>query len=215
MATAKKKSSARRGANAGTAAYSDARGRHASGPGDDANEFTGPIVPIERMRGTDTFVRLLSDTSAVTVNGSGVTSTSHSSDPTGMTQWANMIGNVDAYRVLALDLEFLPVNIYNNTLSIANASALGTYFEVVDMNSAVALTSGTVACEFASMKAHCGGTPWRRVARAAGRELMTWNDTNTSPTYLFAIKTYSSGNTASITLGQYVIRRLIQFRSTV
>lgn len=187
----------------------------ALGPSDSASTFSGPIMPIERVRGTDKFVRLLCDYAAISTNGSGVYAVAFSSDPTSMTQWANMIGNVDQYRVLAIELVFEPQNRYNQTLSVAYAGAIPVIMTVLDYNSAVALSSYQVAAEFASCRMKSLADAWERSIRATGLDLMAWVDTNNAPTRVMSIKTYVTGANASTTVGHAIVRRLIQFRSTV
>lgn len=191
------------------------RGKDAEGPSDNATTFGGAIMPIERVRGTDTFVRLLVDSVTVSATAGGIYSTVFSSDPTTMTQWANMSGNVDQYRVLAMEWLYVPVNRNNQTLSVGYGAGVGPFYTVLDYNSVVALTSAQVAVEFASCELTTAAEKIHRVIRATGLDLMAWVDTNNVPTRLMGIKTYSLDNFASIKMGYSLIRRLIQFRSTV
>lgn len=189
--------------------------RNALGPSDDANSYTGSIMPIERVRGTDEFVRLLVDYGTVSATAGGVYNTVHSSLPTSMTQWANMIGNVDQYRVLAMEFVYVPINQLNQTLSVAYGAGVGPFMTCLDYNSVTAIASAQSAVEFSSCIMHAASEKITRSIRATGKELMAWVDTNNSPTTLMSIKTYSDTNFASIRMGSYLIRRLIQFRSTV
>lgn len=185
------------------------------GPPISADSYTGPVMTTPLAKEIDTFVRVLTDMVTTSVTAGGIFNTVYQSDPTTMTQWANMIGNVDEYRVLAIEAHFVPVNRYNQTLSVGYAAGVSPIITVIDNNSVVALSSLQVGAEFASSKLHSGSDPWTVVAKASNRNHMLWVDTNNSPTYVYSIKTYSTGNFASINLGQTMIRRIIQFRGTV
>lgn len=185
------------------------------GPGDAADDYRGPIEEISAQKQIDTSVRLLSDFGNTTATAGGVFNTVFASDPTSMNQWSSISGQYDEYRVLAIELHYIPMNRYNQTLSVAYATAVGPFCTTLDLNSTVAITGLQAAVEFASMKIQSASDPLSRSLKAQGKELMVWSDTNGVPTRQMAIKTRVEGLTPSVQFGNYVVRRLIQFRGTI
>lgn len=186
-----------------------------SGPGIDADYYSGPMLSTSRIKGLSTMDVVLCDNVNVSATAGGLYTTVFSSDPTTMTQWAAASGNSDGYRVLALSVTFSPINKRNQTLSVAYGAGVANCYVVLDYNSTVALTTQQVAAEFESCEIHSFSDNWSRKIDAEDRELMAWTDTNVAPSRLMSIKTYSTGNFASIALGNCLVRRLVQFRSMV
>lgn len=191
------------------------RRNNEAGPPNSAESYNGPVILAPMVKQIDTFDRVLTDSVNVAATAGGVYNTVFQTDPTSMTQWANMVGNVDEYRVLGMRVHFVPVNKRNQTLAVAYGAGVAPVVTVIDNNSVVALSSLQVGCEFGSHKLHSFADSWTVEAKATSKNHMLWVDTNNSPTYVFSIKTYSTGNFASISLGVAFVTRLIQFRGTV
>jgi len=82
---------------------------------------------------------------------------------------------------------------------------------VVDMDSSTALSSYVIGTEYSSDKMIAGGTRWTKDAYMSGSENSGFQST-TAPTATFWIKSYSSQNSVSITLGRFLVYYLVQFR---
>lgn len=201
---ARAKSTKRKGATRGT-----------DGPSIAANSYGGSIVLPAMAKQIDSSVRILGDTGSITSTAGGVINTVFASDPTAMVQWANVIGNYDAYRVLGVEVVLIPFNKGNQTLAVAYALSQGAMIVASDLNSIVAITSQQSGVEFASAKFYHGSEVIRYSVKASNREHMEWVDTNVAPTFQYSIKTRGDGYFASSTHYQYYVRRLIQFRSTL
>lgn len=186
-----------------------------SGPGDGIVRYTGPIVSPIRKKGLSTRLELLTDSVPASATAGGLYQTVFSSDPTTMTQWVVASGNSDSYRVLGMQLKFCPINRNNQTLAVAYGAGVTIMYNVIDYNSVVQLTSRQVAVEFEGCEYHSLFDEWMREAKAADLNHLEWVDTNTAPANLFSIKTYSTGNFASIGLGDFIVKRLVQFRAMV
>ncbi len=184
------------------------------GPSQSADSYSGPIVPVTMVKEIDTGVRLLGDIATLVTTAGGVNSNVYSSDPTSMNQWANASAEWDEYRTLAIEVTHVPRNRRNQTLSVAYAASIGFTITVIDMNNTAALASGAAAAQYASAEIHSASDIVHREARAQGRNPMTYSPVGSSPTYFFAIKTFTDLCNASTDIGIYWVRRLVQFRGT-
>jgi hypothetical protein len=144
-----------------------------------------------------------------TTNGSGIYSSVFSDDPSNSTQWTELAGVYDSYRVLAFKVD------WHATLIIGGST--NTYVAamavVSDRNDSAALTTYVLAAEYGpNCKIYRGGETWRRYSNMATTEDSTFL-TCSSPAARAWIKTYSSGNTASLTIAQVLVTYLVEFRA--
>lgn len=143
-----------------------------------------------------------------TTNGSGIFATVYNDDPSNSTQWAELAGVYDSYRVLAFCVEWRPTLIIGGSTP-TYVSALAV---VSDRNDSAALASYVLAAEYGpNCKIQSGGAPWQRLSNMASTEDSTFLSCG-SPAARAWIKTYSSGNTASTTIAQCLVTYLIEFR---
>jgi len=184
------------------------------GPNDTVGAYNGPLLVPRAIRQIDETCRNLCAAAAATSTGGGVYDGVYSSDPTSLTDWASISGEYDEYRVLAIEVKFLPYNRYNQTVAVAYALSNGVGFVVLDMNNTTALTSVQNASQYASAKFISSSDPWQHEVKAATRNLMTWQPTSSQPTYFMAIKHYITGINVSTAFGVIWVRYLIQFRGT-
>ena len=140
---------------------------------------------------------------AVTTDGSGVFATVISNSPVQAQNWTGCAGVFDQYRVLAMRVEFEPYWTVNCTFAPVVA--------VVDRSDATALTGYGLAERFTSALKVQGKKPLSRTVNMSGSEEASFKST-ASPAADNWIKFYSSGNTASFTLGRYQVTLIVQFR---
>jgi len=142
----------------------------------------------------------------VAADASGNWSYITSDNPNGDSNWSTSASFFDEYRTLATELTF-----YANTTSGGNLSTYAPIVSVVDMDNSASLTGYTLAAQYSSVKNHRGNQDFKVVAYMSGSENAGYLST-ASPASRYWIKLYSSGNSASITLGRIHIRHWVQFR---
>ncbi len=148
-------------------------------------------------------IRLGYDQAAQT-DGSGVMATVFSNAVAGAQNWTNYASVFDSYRVLGMIVEYDPFWTVNTTFApIAS---------VVDRSDGTALTSYGLAERYESHKKVPGKKEFRQVANMTGSEDSDFLPTSNSTATSNWIKMYSSGNTASQTIGRYNVSLLVQFR---
>lgn len=116
------------------------------------------------------------------------------------------------YRLLAIEIEFLPTHYVNTTGGIIRDAI----YCIQDRQSATALTSvGNALAYSDSVTIHKGGSAFKCCMRMSGPGESSWISTASSPAAAdrLYIKYYSVGNTASVTLGTYVARMVVQYRN--
>ncbi len=147
-------------------------------------------------------VRLAFD-SAVTADGSGNYATVFSNSPVQAQNWANYAAVFDSYRVLCFRVTFEPFWTVNVTFA--------PFASVIDRSDATALTSYGLAERYDSHHKAQGKASWRQIANMSGTGEADFAST-ASPAATLWIKTYLSGNTASLTFGRMNCELLVQFR---
>lgn len=141
--------------------------------------------------------------SAVTCDGSGVYSTVTSDSPVQAQNWSGYAAVFDAYRVLAFKVEYDPFWTVN--ISFAPIAS------VLDRSDATALTGYGLAERFSSHKKVPGQKRFHQLINMSGDDESQFVITS-SPTAKHWFKPYTSGNTASMTLGRLNVTLLVQFR---
>ncbi len=147
-------------------------------------------------------VRLAFD-SAVTSDGSGNYATVFSNSPVQAQNWTNYAAVFDSYRVLAFRVKFEPFWTVNITFA--------PMASVVDRSDSTALTSYGLAERYSSHRKAMGKGAWSQMVNMSGTDESDFVITS-APAATAWVKTYSSGNTASITLGRMNCELLVQFR---
>jgi len=150
-------------------------------------------------------IKMVYDTSVIT-DGAGVYAVTYADDPSADSNWAAAASFFDEYRTLATVVKFSP--------NITSGGTLLTYapFVVVnDYDSSAALTGYTLASQYSSVKEYKGNSGWTYKAVMSGLENGSFLST-ASHAARWWVKTYSSGNTASTTIGRIQIQHYVQFR---
>lgn len=144
---------------------------------------------------------------AVTTDGSGVYATVFSNSAAGAQNWTNYANTFEEYRVLAIRIEFDPVWVAGGSTAVT----LTPIASVVDRNDSTALTSYGLAERYQSCKKVPGQRRFHQMVTMASTEESDFMPTTSiSPTNW--IKFYTSGNTASLTIGRMNVVLIVQFR---
>ncbi len=192
----------------------------ASGPPVGATAYKGPLYLTGAPSEQKTTTALLSNVTTITVlNTQNSVAYVLTSDPTGFTEWNTFAGLYDSYRVLAMEIEYLPQS--PNTGGTVSATT-GPCVVVADYSDIVGLSSIAGAIQYDSFKQYAFGPSttsrpgWKfNKWKANGTELMAWNNTTGSPSAVGSIKAFFQypvtvgGNTD---IGYIVGRVLVQFR---
>jgi len=120
--------------------------------------------------------------------------------------WAGLVAVWDEYRVLAMQLMFVPINKYNR----ASTDTIQPIIVIIDRDDATAVGSEALAMNFESHSVHCGSETWTKSVKMAGVEDAVFLTTATTVPSMW-IKLYSAGNSASVVLGKIYTTALVQF----
>jgi hypothetical protein len=140
---------------------------------------------------------------AVTTDGSGAYAGVVSDSPVQAQNWTNYAAVFDQARVLCYKVHFEPYWTVNCTFApIAS---------VVDRSDATALTGYGLAERYSSHRKTPGQKPNRQTVNMSGVGDSEFFSTS-SPVARHWVKFYTSGNTASFTMGRMNVELLVQFR---
>lgn len=144
---------------------------------------------------------------AATSDGSGILATVYGNSPSSAQNWSGYAGVFDEYRVLAHIVKFEPLR--------ATGGSTQTFWapiaHVVDRSDATALTGYGLAERYDSHHKAPGQTRWSSSWVMNSIEEAPFVST-ASPASNSWIKVYSSGNSASFTLGRVDVVYIVQFR---
>jgi hypothetical protein len=155
----------------------------------------------------DTHTFLLMSEFVETSSVAGVLNDIYSNDPSGaaLAQWTSLAAVFDEYRVLCMEICFVP---YTFNGGLVTQGPIAT---CIDYDNASALTSYGQAASYSSFREYAGGKGFFVKAWMDGAEDAKFVDC-AAPTFSFVVKLYSTGNTASTTVGRVRIYNLVQFR---
>lgn len=126
--------------------------------------------------------------------------------------WVNYQNLYSEFRLLSMEIEFLPVSYVNTTGGIIRDAV----YCVEDRQTATALASVANALGYTTtLQVHAGDKYFKCAMKMSGPGEATWISTGSAPTSTdrLYIKLYSIGNTASVTLFTYVTRMVVQVRN--
>lgn len=174
--------------------------------------YRGPIrTPAERgnIRTRQISLQLIG---TVVTSAGGLNADVYGSNPAGGTGWASLAAVYDEFRVLGMELRYVPTARYNRPVGVAEVPMA----VVIDHDNATALASyhGVVPAADAYESVTLQGIedPWTRVARLSDFNEATYQNTN-APASTFYIKTfYQSGTAAAAELGRFLLVWKIEFR---
>ncbi len=144
---------------------------------------------------------------ALTSDGSGLITSVFSNSPTSAQNWSSYAGTFDEYRVLAYNVTFKPLWPCGGSTQTFWAPIA----RVVDRSDATALTSYALASRYDSFKESAGQRKFSQWWNMTSVEEAAFISTSSSTPNSW-IKLYSSGNSASLTVGRVEITYLVQFR---
>ncbi len=144
---------------------------------------------------------------AVTTDGSGVWASVYSNLAASAPNWSSFAVPFEEYRVTHFTVRFEPLKQFGGGTAITFAPVT----RVIDRDDATALTGYSVGDRYGSAKIIPGNTPFQITARANGINELGFVQC-ASPVSDLWIKVYSSGNTASTTIGRVFITYHILFK---
>ncbi len=174
--------------------------------------YNGPARLPRSAQQDDLTLIQINNTGSVATSAGGVISTvfdayAQMSTPTDWTSIANLYTE---YRILSMEIEFIPWNTYNQPTT----SALAPLYSITERSNNVALGSAAGAVGYDSVQVVEPSTRFSRVIKMASTEEAQFIPVGSSPATAsrLYIKLYSSGNVASTTLYDFVTRIVIQVR---
>jgi len=153
----------------------------------------------------DTYTMVFRQDGTLTSDGSGTLNTVWSNNPSPSANWTGAAAVYDEYRTLMYRVEFEPIMFNGQVIAQAPIAIC------VDMDTSTALTAYSLAAQYSSDKVQAGGKRWHIEAYMSGVPTGQFISTG-SPVANCWIKSYSTGNSVSVTLGRYLVSYLIQFR---
>ncbi len=144
---------------------------------------------------------------ALTTDGSGLIQSVFSDNPNGVANWSSYVSVFSEYRILIMKIEFDPLWAAGGSTSIFWAPIA----HVVDNDDATALTAYSVAARYSSCTKSPGQRGFTHSALMEGSSESAFQPT-ANPSATKWIKFYSSGNTASTTIGRIQQVFVVQFR---
>jgi hypothetical protein len=168
-------------------------------------QFRGPVRNPKSRNEVSIIRTNIVSSSTASSNGSGVIATTYTTNPNGTNGWSSWVALFDEYRVLALELKYVPL-----WHTLPSGTAGGTLLMVVDHDSVAALSSFNNACNYESLKTGSIDRPMTHTYRLDGTLESNFINTS-SPTGLQGVKVYANGLTNSTQYGNFIGTFLIEF----
>ncbi len=174
--------------------------------------YRGPTRIPSSAQQNDLITTQINNQGTLATSGGGIINTvfdayAQASTPA---DWASMINLYTEFRILSMEVEFLPWNKFNQPTT----SALAPIYSVVDRTSNTVLGSIGGAVGYDSVAATEPSTRFKRVVKMNSNEEAQWVPVGSTPATAsrLYIKLYTSGNVASTNLYDFVARTIVQFR---
>ncbi len=142
---------------------------------------------------------------AATTSGAGVIDLVFGNSPAVFNQWSTWASLYHEYRVLAIELEYLPIK-------NVSSWAYGIGISVADRQTSATLGSITAAINHESAQKHQMFQNFKRTVRMLGTPDANWVPT-ASPAATNYIKVYSFNNATIQTIGYFFLKFLIEFKT--
>lgn len=176
-----------------------------------ASRYFGPIGPTD---GLECYAIQVASVTDVVSSGAGIINTVFTTDPSATPDWSSYAAIFDEYRVLALMVEYQPINRYAPVASPGGITQQVPWFIVIDLDDVAPITTRPQVTAYGgSVEIHNTTDPWKRSVRMSGGPDDNWVTTAT-PTSTYAVKTFAQSASASVTYGTCLVRALVQFRSS-
>lgn len=129
------------------------------------------------------------------------------------TDWASIAACYNEFRVLSMQVEFIPWNKYNAPTS-STPYLLTPIYSMIDRTSATAVASSAIAAGYGSLKAHEPSTKFMRTVKMDDNEEAQWTDVTSTPaaTSRYYIKLWATGMVTSAITHDALNRLMVQFR---
>ncbi len=171
--------------------------------------YDGPIRPKINELQLTTVVRYLSTSTAATTNVGGVMQNTFTNTPVGFADWSSLTNTWSQYRVLAMEVKFIPA--YENSFP-TNTAVGGFLAMIVDRSLTGTVLALSDALQAEGVKTRSINKPLMISTKAIGPDEMAWTTISTSKTY-YSIRTSSSPMSISTTYGHFVTGMLVELRS--
>jgi len=188
-------------------------GANRANPSPSAMAYRGPLRLPNGTTANDVVAVQIQLIGTIASSGAGVVATVFDaySQASSSPDWSAYTGLYAEYRILSMEIEFAPWNKYN----MPTSTALAPVYSVLERQTSTAIASLTEASSFESVKIHDPSTRFRRAIKMGGSGESDFTASTTSPNTddRMFIKLYSSGNTVTTTLYDYLTRCIVQFRN--
>jgi len=183
-----------------------------SNPGTTVSVYRGPTRLPKAVSSNDHATFQLNLFGSIASSGTGTITTVFDcvTQATSSADFTNLANLYNEFRVLSMNISVVPINLYNQPTTTVMNSVLS----VVDRNSATALTSYADATGYDSVKIHGASKPFTRTVKMDDLDEASWVSRGSSPANAnrFYVKLFSSGNSNSINLYDYLDILMVQFR---
>ncbi len=174
--------------------------------------YKGPSRLPKAPQQNDVYSTQLNNQGSIVTSASGVIATvfdayAQLSTPS---DWTNLAGLYTEFRILSMEVEFVPWNTYNTPTT----TALAPIYSVEDRTSNLALSSIAGAMQYDSMKVTMPSKRFVRTIKMNSTDEAVWTPVGSSPATAsrMYIKLYSSGNGNNVTVYDFVTRIIVQLR---
>ncbi len=186
--------------------------RNNQNPSPSIIQYNGPSRLMKADQQNDLMTTQINNAGTVATSASGAVTTvfdayAQMSTPS---DWTNLSGLYTEYRILSMEIEFNPWNTYNT----ASTTVLAPMYTVVDRNNNTPLASVAQAIGYDSCKCTLPSRKFKRVIKMDSIEEAQWIAVASSPATAarLYVKMYSTGNSTTINLYDFVTRIVVQLR---
>ncbi len=175
-------------------------------------KYRGPTRLPSSGAQNDLMTTQINNTGQIATSASGVVNTVFDAflQMSTPTDWTNLSGLYTEFRILSMEVEAIPWNTYN----MPTTNVLTPVYAVADRNSGSTLSTSAQAVAYDSVKSIQPSKRWKKIIKMDSIEEAQWTAVGATPPTAsrLYIKLYSSGNSNSITLYDFVVRVIVQLR---
>jgi len=176
-------------------------------------KYSGPARPLAVIEQTQLVTKLMSLSFVISSNGSGVINNTFGlQNPSSFSNWADMAGVYDEYRVLSATIKYVPSNGYNKV--VATQTCLTPLFVVLDRDSVTTLATTTAALAYDSVEMFDLERPFTYSKYKMNGAREATFITTAAPANLGAYCFWANNLTASLQYGTVLMQMLVQFRAS-
>jgi hypothetical protein len=172
--------------------------------------YTGPVVPSLNKQSIVTVKKVLRSNATATSDGAGLLRGAFGNNPSTASDWSNWTADWFEYRVLAFEIEYVPL--FENSYP-ATTAAGGLLAMFVDRTSSASSPSLATCLQTDGVEYASINKKLRQVAKATGTNEMQWLNTG-SPSSWCSVRYCSTALSISQAYGTFVITWLVEFRNS-